>query len=143
MRGAAMKIGQLVSMDAGRRCCSAEACRDPRPPAFGTPISCPPRQLKEVLNANWGKDWLGAFERFDVRPHFAAASIGQVHRARLKDGRDLAVKVQYPVVARSIDSDVANVGALLRLRASCRRASTPHPTSTRPRATRRGNRLSP
>jgi len=45
----------------------------------------------------------------------AAASIGQVHRAQLHDGRDLAIKVQYPGVARSIDSDVANVGALIRM----------------------------
>lgn len=73
----------------------------------------PPKQLKHVLIANWGKDWQRAFDRFDVRP-IAAASIGQVHRARLRDGRMLAVKVQYPGVARSIDSDVANVGALLR-----------------------------
>jgi len=112
MRGAAMKIGQLVSMDAGEVLPAelAEILARLRSDAH----FMPPRQLKEVLNANWGKDWLGAFERFDVRP-IAAASIGQVHRARLKDGRDLAVKVQYPGVARSIDSDVANVGALLRM----------------------------
>ena len=74
----------------------------------------PPRQLRQVLTAAWGPDWLRRFARFDVRP-VAAASIGQVHRARLADGREVAVKVQYPGVARSIDSDVANVGALVRM----------------------------
>ena len=112
MRGAAMKIGQLLSMDAG----------EVLPPDLAEILArlrndahfMPPKQLKQVLTANWGADWLGRVERFDVRP-VAAASIGQVHRARLKDGRDVAVKVQYPGVARSIDSDVANVGALVRL----------------------------
>jgi predicted unusual protein kinase regulating ubiquinone biosynthesis (AarF/ABC1/UbiB family) len=49
-----------------------------------------------------------------VRP-FAAVSIGQVHRAILPDGRDLAIKVQYPSVRASIDSDVDNVATLLRM----------------------------
>ena len=74
----------------------------------------PPKQLRQVLNRSWDADWLHAFQHFNVRP-IAAASIGQVHRARLKDGRDVAIKVQYPGIARSIDSDVANVGALVRL----------------------------
>ncbi|MEO0360979.1 MAG: AarF/ABC1/UbiB kinase family protein, partial [Pseudomonadota bacterium] len=74
----------------------------------------PGPQLKAALDRNWGPDWRKRFERFDVRP-IAAASIGQVHRAVLKDGRELAIKVQYPGVARSIDSDVANLGALLRM----------------------------
>ncbi|MCG7493533.1 AarF/ABC1/UbiB kinase family protein [Thalassobius sp. Cn5-15] len=111
MRGAAMKIGQLISMEAGDVL-----------PAEATVILSrlrdqahfmPPAQLKQVLNAAWGSGWQRQFSRFDVRP-VAAASIGQVHRARLRDGRDLAIKVQYPGVAASIDSDVANVGALLR-----------------------------
>ncbi len=112
MRGAAMKIGQLMSMDTG----------DVLPPELTQILSrlradadfMPPKQLRTVLNENWGPDWLRAFKSFDVRP-IAAASIGQVHRAVLKDGRVLAIKVQYPGVARSIDSDVANVGALIRL----------------------------
>ena len=112
MRGAAMKIGQLMSMDTG----------DVLPPELAQIMarlrdnahSMPPAQLKQVLNAQWRENWLGAFQKFDVRP-IAAASIGQVHRAQLKDGRDLAIKVQYPGVARSIDSDVANVGALIRM----------------------------
>lgn len=112
MRGAAMKIGQLVSMDSG----------DLLPPDLAqimaglrdNAYSMPPAQLKQVLNAQLPDGWLGSFNKFDVRP-VAAASIGQVHRAKLKDGRNLAMKIQYPGVANSIDSDVANVGALIRL----------------------------
>lgn len=112
MRGAAMKVGQLVSMDAGAIL----------PPDLAEIMSrlrdgadfMPPKQLKSVLNAAWGPDWLHRFAQFDVRP-IAAASIGQVHKAGLRDGRTIAVKVQYPGIARSIDSDVANVGSLMRL----------------------------
>ncbi len=112
MRGAAMKLGQLVSMDAG----------DMLPPELAEIMAqlregahvMPPAQLGQVLNAEWPAGWRGRFERFDVRP-VASASIGQVHRARLRDGRELAIKVQYPGVARSIDADVANVGALMRM----------------------------
>ena len=74
----------------------------------------PPKQLQTVLNAEWGPGWYSRFARFDVRP-FAAASIGQVHRAVTHDGQDLAIKVQYPGVRASIDSDVDNVATLLRL----------------------------
>ncbi|MDP2087017.1 MAG: AarF/ABC1/UbiB kinase family protein [Gemmobacter sp.] len=112
MRGAAMKMGQLLSMDGGEMLppeltqilARLRADADPMPGA----------QVKQVLTAAWGADWLHRFQRFDVRP-LAAASIGQVHRAITRDGRDLAIKVQYPGVRRSIDSDVDNVAALLRL----------------------------
>lgn len=112
MRGAAMKVGQLMSMDTG----------DVLPPELTEILGrlradaafMPPAQLKKVLAKNWPEGWLKGFERFDVRP-IAAASIGQVHKARLRDDRDLAIKVQYPGVAASIDSDVANVGGLLRM----------------------------
>jgi predicted unusual protein kinase regulating ubiquinone biosynthesis (AarF/ABC1/UbiB family) len=73
----------------------------------------PPKQLQAVLNAEWGEGWIKRFRRFDVRP-FAAASIGQVHRAEALDGRHLAIKVQYPGVQSSIDSDVDNIATLLR-----------------------------
>ena len=110
LRGAAMKLGQLISMDAG----------DVVPPEIADLLvklrasahAMPPRQLRRVLNENWGTDWLKKFARFDVNP-IAAASIGQVHRAKTKDGRDLAIKVQYPGVDESIDSDVDNVAALI------------------------------
>ncbi len=112
MRGAAMKVGQLISMDAG----------DMLPPELADILArlraeahhMPGPQLKKVLTEAWGPDWLKRFQKFDVRP-IAAASIGQVHRAQTRDGRDLAIKVQYPGVRRSIDSDVDNVAGLMRI----------------------------
>ncbi|WP_299689409.1 AarF/ABC1/UbiB kinase family protein [uncultured Tateyamaria sp.] len=112
MRGAAMKMGQLISMDTG----------DTLPPELAEILArlradadfMPPKQLRNVLNDAWGPGWHTRFKRFDVRP-IAAASIGQVHQAWLKDGTHLAIKVQYPGISRSIDSDVANLGRLLRL----------------------------
>ncbi|MGY6412163.1 MAG: ABC1 kinase family protein [Alkalilacustris sp.] len=112
MRGAAMKLGQLMSMDSGDLLPPEMAQAMARLRAEAHPM--PPRQLKAVLGANWGPDWLRRFERFETTP-IAAASIGQVHRARTRDGRDLAIKIQYPGVRRSIDSDVDNVAALIRL----------------------------
>jgi hypothetical protein len=60
------------------------------------------------MNSNTG------FERFSFTP-IAVASIGQVHEAKLKQGLRLAIKIQYPGIRRSIDSDVDNVASLLRL----------------------------
>ena len=112
MRGAAMKLGQMLSMDAGvvlppEMAAIMASLRDGA-------VHMPPKQLQGVLDAEWGAGWHKRFAHFDVRP-FAAASIGQVHRARTRDGRDLAIKVQYPGVRASIDSDIDNVAALLRL----------------------------
>ena len=112
LRGAALKLGQMLSMDTGivlpgqLTAILSRLRNDAR--------HMPPKQLQTVLNAEWGPGWYGRFARFDVRP-FAAASIGQVHRAVLPDGTDLAIKVQYPGVRDSIDSDVDNVATLLRL----------------------------
>jgi predicted unusual protein kinase regulating ubiquinone biosynthesis (AarF/ABC1/UbiB family) len=74
----------------------------------------PPKQLQTVLNAEWGKGWISRSQHFNVRP-IAAASIGQVHRAQTRDGRDLAIKIQYPGIRASIDSDVNNVATLLHM----------------------------
>lgn len=74
----------------------------------------PPQQLDAVLRREWGADWRRRFVRFDASP-LAAASIGQVHRAELPDGRKLAIKVQYPGVRDSIAADVDNVATLLRV----------------------------
>ncbi len=112
LRGAAMKLGQILSMDAG----------DVVPPELAEMLaklrdsahSMPPQQLRRVLEDNWGRNWRQKFLRFDVAP-IAAASIGQVHRAQTKDGRDVAIKIQYPGVRESIDSDVDNVATLIRL----------------------------
>lgn len=112
MRGAAMKVGQLVSMDPGELLPPELADIMARLRADADHM--PPRQLRDVLDANWGAGWRRRFASFDVRP-LAAASIGQVHRARLPDGRELAIKVQYPGVRASIDSDVSNVGALMKM----------------------------
>jgi predicted unusual protein kinase regulating ubiquinone biosynthesis (AarF/ABC1/UbiB family) len=112
LRGAALKLGQMLSMDTGL------VLPDQLTAILGRMRDdarhMPPKQLQTVLNAEWGTGWYARFARFDVRP-FAAASIGQVHRAILPDGRDLAIKVQYPGVRASIDSDVDNVATLLRL----------------------------
>ncbi|MDF2177009.1 AarF/ABC1/UbiB kinase family protein [Aliiglaciecola sp. CAU 1673] len=112
LRGAAMKVGQMLSMDAG----------DLLPPELSQLLSLlreqaspmPHKQLVAVMREQFGEDWLSQFSHFELRP-FAAASIGQVHKAWAEDGTSLAVKVQYPGVAKSIESDVDNVAALLKL----------------------------
>ncbi|MEM5470519.1 AarF/ABC1/UbiB kinase family protein [Hoeflea sp. AS60] len=112
MRGAALKLGQLLSMDAGDFLPRELAELMARLRADADFM--PPQQLNSVLVSNWGPGWRARFNRFDMRP-LAAASIGQVHRATTVDGRELAIKVQYPGVARSIDSDIDNVVSLFRL----------------------------
>lgn len=112
LRGAAMKLGQMISMDAG----------DVLPGELTAILArlresahfMPPAQLNRVLVEAWGAGWRSRFVQFETTP-IAAASIGQVHRATLTDGRVLAIKVQYPGVAASIDADVDNVASLLRL----------------------------
>lgn len=112
LRGAAMKVGQLISMDTG----------DFMPPELAQIMarlredadSMPASQLKRVLAKQWPDNWLESFTSFDIRP-IAAASIGQVHRGQLSDGRNLAIKIQYPGVSKSIDSDVENIGVLIKL----------------------------
>jgi predicted unusual protein kinase regulating ubiquinone biosynthesis (AarF/ABC1/UbiB family) len=112
LRGAAMKLGQMISMDAGDFLPSelSEILARLRDRAH----HMPPAQLQQMLAREWGKDWRRRFARFDAGP-MAAASIGQVHRARTQDGRELAIKVQYPGVRESIDADVDNVATLLRV----------------------------
>lgn len=112
MRGAVMKIGQLLSMEAGDLLPRelTDILAGLRDSAHAMPYS----QVAAVLECAWGEDWESRFEAFDRQP-FAAASIGQVHAARDRDGRRLAIKVQYPGVAASIDSDIDNVASLLRL----------------------------
>ena len=112
LRGAALKLGQMLSMDTGLVLPDELTAILGR--MRGDARHMPPKQLQTVLNAEWGAGWYGRFARFDVRP-FAAASIGQVHRAVTRDGHDLAIKVQYPGVRASIDSDVDSVATLMRL----------------------------
>jgi len=112
MRGAAMKVGQLISMDGGdflpRELADILArLRDDAEPM-------PKAQLDEVLAEAWGDNWQSDLLYFTSTPE-AAASIGQVHKVITMDGTMLAVKVQYPGVRESIDSDVNNVATLIRM----------------------------
>jgi len=111
LRGAAMKLGQLVSMDAG----------DMLPPQLAEIMAklrqdakhMPRKQLLAVLEKEWGENWRERVREFNLTP-IAAASIGQVHEAISLDGEKLAVKIQYPGVRDSIDSDIDNVATILR-----------------------------
>jgi predicted unusual protein kinase regulating ubiquinone biosynthesis (AarF/ABC1/UbiB family) len=112
MRGAAMKIGQLISMDSG----------DLLPPELSAilarlrddAIAMPREQLTSLLDAQWGKNWQQNLLYFSFAP-IAAASIGQVHKAITLEGQTLAIKVQYPGIKQSINSDVDNVASIIRL----------------------------
>lgn len=112
MRGAAMKLGQLLSLE-GEDLLPTEVAE-----ALGIlradGDSMPRSQLRRVLGRAWGHGWEERFLEFDYEP-IAAASIGQVHHAVALDGRQLALKIQYPGIARSIGSDVDNLAAALRL----------------------------
>ena len=112
MRGAAMKLGQLISMDAGDFLPEELAVILGRLRDDADPM--PKDQLIATLNQSWGEKWQDDLLYFSFAP-IAAASIGQVHKVVTMDGRMLAVKVQYPGVKKSIDSDVDNVATLIRL----------------------------
>ncbi len=112
MRGAAMKLGQLLSMDAGDLLPPALTSILAQLRANGSPML--PTQLNQVLLQQWGADWQQHFSAFTFAP-MAAASIGQVHKATHDKGQLLAVKIQYPGISTSIDSDVDNVATLLRI----------------------------
>lgn len=111
MRGAAMKLGQLLSMEAGDLLSPELEAILARLRA-GAHVM-PPAQLKQVLHDSYGADFRHLFRSFDTRP-LAAASIGQVHRALSPEGQALAIKLQYPGVRDAIDSDLDNAAALIR-----------------------------
>ncbi|KAJ3179364.1 hypothetical protein HDU87_002973 [Geranomyces variabilis] len=110
MRGAALKLGQMLSIQDNKML----------PKEIETVLLrvqnaanyMPDSQLQRTMAAELGAGWRERFKEFDMVP-IAAASIGQVHRATTLDGREVAVKVQYPGVAGSIDSDLANLRALI------------------------------
>ncbi|MFO1394187.1 MAG: AarF/ABC1/UbiB kinase family protein [Steroidobacteraceae bacterium] len=111
LRGPAMKVGQMLSLH-GDELLPAEfrgALNVLRSQGYAMPDS----QLRRVLGREYGRGWESRFARFDFEP-VAAASIGQIHRVRTHGGRELALKVQFPGVAKSVDSDVDNVASLLR-----------------------------
>src|SRR5947207_80039 len=116
MKGAAMKLGQVISfLDVGlvppehREAFQAKLAelRDAAPKVSF-------KDMKKVIEREYGEKLEDVFETFDPVP-VAAASIGQVYRARLPDGRDVAVKVQYPGVAQAVRADMQNLGMILRL----------------------------
>jgi len=105
LRGATMKVGQMMAN-----------FPDILPAAFVETLErlhydAPPMHwslLKEMVHSELGGEVEDRFESFNKRA-FAAASLGQVHRARLKTGEDVAVKIQYPGIARTIRQDFRNL----------------------------------
>ncbi|XP_034555396.1 atypical kinase COQ8A, mitochondrial [Notolabrus celidotus] len=112
VRGAALKLGQMLSIqdDAFINPQLAKIFERVRQSADFMPI----KQMTKALNSDLGPNWRDKLESFEERP-FAAASIGQVHLARMKDGREVAMKIQYPGVAQSINSDVNNLMTVLSM----------------------------
>ena len=111
LRGAAMKFGQLVSLDDSIILSPELSSIFAQLRSSG--YSMTPSQLKKVLNENWGEGWLKKFKNFEVRP-FAAASIGQVHKAILASGETVAIKVQFPGVKKSIDNDLNTLKFIMK-----------------------------
>ena len=112
MRGAAMKVGQILSMDTGEFL--PRELADILGRLRSDAKYMPPAQLQKAMVQAYGPDWETLFYGFDMKP-IAAASIGQVHKTTSPDGREIVLKVQYPGVATSIDSDVDNIAGLLRM----------------------------
>lgn len=112
MRGAAMKVGQILSMDTGDFL--PRELTDILARLRDDAKHMPHEQLHKAMAEAYGAEWESLFYGFDMTP-IAAASIGQVHRTISPDGRDIVLKVQYPGVADSIESDVDNIASLLRL----------------------------
>ncbi|PGH03261.1 Atypical/ABC1/ABC1-A protein kinase [Polytolypa hystricis UAMH7299] len=111
MRGAALKMGQMMSFQDDKMLPPAihEVLQRVQDQANYMPAS----QRDKVLASNLGSDWRSLYSSFSDIP-IAAASIGQVHSAVLREtGQKVAVKVQYPGVADSIDSDLNNLSILL------------------------------
>jgi predicted unusual protein kinase regulating ubiquinone biosynthesis (AarF/ABC1/UbiB family) len=116
MKGAAMKLGQVMSfLDVGL---VPEEYRDEFQRKLAALRDAAPtvtfKEMRKVIEAELDDPINEVFESFDEEP-IAAASIGQVYRARLQDGRDVAVKVQYPGVAAAVRADMQNLGLILRL----------------------------
>lgn len=111
-RGAGLKIGQMLSLQ-------DNAIVDPKLQSIFERVRqaadfMPASQMEQVLINELGVDWRDKMQSMDPKP-FAAASIGQVHRVILKDGTEAAMKIQYPGVAESIDSDIKNLVSILNL----------------------------
>jgi predicted unusual protein kinase regulating ubiquinone biosynthesis (AarF/ABC1/UbiB family) len=116
MKGAAMKIGQVASfLDVGL---VPEEYREEFQRKLGALRDAAPNvrfdDMRKVMEEEWGEKLDRVFSDFDSEP-VAAASIGQVYRGVLDDGRAVAVKVQYPGVAAAVRADMQNLGMILRL----------------------------
>jgi predicted unusual protein kinase regulating ubiquinone biosynthesis (AarF/ABC1/UbiB family) len=116
MKGAAMKFGQVMSfLDVGL---VPEEHREEFQRKLGQLRDAAPKvrfaDMRKVIESELGEPIEETFAAFEHEP-IAAASIGQVYRARLHDGRDVAVKVQYPGVAQAVRADMQNLGMILRL----------------------------
>ena len=111
MKGAVMKVGQIASqMQDLLPAEISDALKVLQKASAPMPFSIIKRQLRQQL----GDDPANLFASIEEKP-FAAASIGQVHRATLEDGTEVVVKVQYPAVKASIDSDMRQLRRILRL----------------------------
>ena len=116
MKGAAMKIGQLASfidsefLPAEYR----ELYQDKLSTLRTSALPMTWQAVRSVLEEEWEEPVEDLFEDFS-EDAAAAASIGQVHRARLPDGREVAVKIQYPGVAAALRADMQNAGLIMRL----------------------------
>ena len=116
MKGAAMKVGQVMSfLDVGL---VPEEYRDEFQRKLAALRDAAPtvsfRDMRKVIEGDLEEKLGDVFDDFDEDP-IAAASIGQVYRATLHDGRRVAVKVQYPGVAAAVRADMQNLGLILRL----------------------------
>jgi predicted unusual protein kinase regulating ubiquinone biosynthesis (AarF/ABC1/UbiB family) len=116
MKGAAMKLGQVMSfLDVGL---VPEDYREEFQRKLGKLRDAAPtvsfKEMRRVIEEELDEPLSEVFDEFEEEP-IAAASIGQVYRARLKDGRLVAVKVQYPGVAAAVRADMQNLGLILRV----------------------------
>jgi predicted unusual protein kinase regulating ubiquinone biosynthesis (AarF/ABC1/UbiB family) len=116
MKGAAMKLGQVMSfLDVGL---VAEEYREEFQAELAKLRDAAPtvsfKQMRKVIEEDLEEPISEIFGSFDEQP-IAAASIGQVYRATLHDGREVAVKVQYPGVAAAVRADMQNLDMIMRL----------------------------
>ncbi|XP_045458111.1 atypical kinase COQ8B, mitochondrial [Melitaea cinxia] len=112
VRGAALKLGQLLSIQDDSVIPSDLQKIFDR--VRQSADFMPSWQVEKVMSSQLGPDWRSKIHQFEEKP-FAAASIGQVHLAVLHSGQEVAIKVQYPGVAKGINSDIDNLVGVLKV----------------------------